>query len=64
MNKNNKIKIIGLRQGEKIHEKMVSSSDSFNTLETKKFYIILQMIILEFINITKQTMELKSQRRF
>ena len=41
MNKNNKIKIIGLRQGEKIHEKMVSSSDSFNTLETKKFYIIL-----------------------
>ena len=41
MNKNNKIKIIGLRQGEKIHEQMVSSSDSFNTLETKKFYIIL-----------------------
>ena len=41
MNKNKKIKIIGLRQGEKIHEKMVSSSDSFNTLETKKFYIIL-----------------------
>ena len=41
MNKNNKIKIIGLRQGEKIHEQMVSSSDSFNTLETKNFYIIL-----------------------
>ena len=37
MNKNNKIKIIGLRQGEKIHEQMVSSSDSFNTLETKIF---------------------------
>jgi len=41
INKNNKIKIIGLRQGEKIHEQMVSSSDSFNTLETKNFYIIL-----------------------
>tara|TARA_B100001057_G_C22870171_1_gene958473 strand:- start:8034 stop:9023 length:990 start_codon:yes stop_codon:yes gene_type:complete len=41
MNRNNKIKIIGLRQGEKIHEQMISSSDSFNTLETKNFYIIL-----------------------
>ena len=41
MNMKNKIKIIGLRQGEKIHEQMVSSSDSFNTLETKNFYIIL-----------------------
>ena len=43
--------------------KMVSSSDSFNTLETKKFYIFFPMIILEFINY-KVKLGAKSQRRF
>ncbi len=41
MNTKNRIKIIGLRAGEKIHEQMVSMSDSYTTLETKKFYVIL-----------------------
>ena len=35
---------IGIRAGEKIHEEMISSSDSQNTLELKKFYIILSSI--------------------
>ena len=39
--KNNpKYKIIGVRPGEKIHEEMVTSSDSLNTEEYKDFYII------------------------
>ena len=38
---NCKIKIIGIRPGEKIHEKMISSSDSVNTFEFKDHYKIL-----------------------
>ena len=41
INSKNKIKIIGIRPGEKIHEQMISSSDSFSTLETKNFYVII-----------------------
>ena len=36
----NKIKIIGLRPGEKIHEEMISISDAVNTIEYKKYFII------------------------
>ena len=36
----NKIKIIGLRPGEKIHEEMISTSDAVNTIEYKKYFII------------------------
>ena len=38
---NCKIKFLGLRPGEKIHEEMITSSDSFNTLEYKDYYVIL-----------------------
>tara|TARA_B100001057_G_scaffold315230_1_gene315341 strand:- start:9717 stop:10718 length:1002 start_codon:yes stop_codon:yes gene_type:complete len=41
INSNCKIKIIGIRPGEKIHEEMISTSDSQNTLELRKFYLIL-----------------------
>ena len=36
-----KYKITGIRPGEKLHEEMITSSDSYNTIETKNFYIIL-----------------------
>jgi len=36
-----KIKIIGKRSGEKIHEEMISVSDSFSTVEGSDCYIIL-----------------------
>ena len=36
-----KQKIIGVRQGEKIHEEMITKSDSINTIENKKFFIVL-----------------------
>ena len=41
VNPKSKIKIIGIRPGEKIHEQMISSSDSLNTIEFKDKYIIL-----------------------
>tara|TARA_B100000700_G_scaffold329669_1_gene452280 strand:- start:1175 stop:2182 length:1008 start_codon:yes stop_codon:yes gene_type:complete len=37
----NKIKIIGIRKGEKLHEEMITSSDSLNTIEINNFYLIL-----------------------
>ena len=36
-----KINIIGIRPGEKLHEQMISDSDSQNTVEYKNHYIIL-----------------------
>ena len=40
INKNNKIKFIGLREGEKIHETLINKESSKNTLEFKNHYII------------------------
>jgi UDP-N-acetylglucosamine 4,6-dehydratase/5-epimerase len=36
-----KIKKIGIRPGEKIHEEMITRSDSFNTFDLGKYYAIL-----------------------
>ena len=36
-----KIKIVGIRPGEKIHEEMITKSDSLNTFEFKKYFVIL-----------------------
>lgn len=36
-----KIKIIGTRAGEKIHEEMITSSDSFYTYDLGKYYVML-----------------------
>lgn len=41
VSKNSKIIFTGIRQGEKLHEEMITISDSFNTIETKDFYVIL-----------------------
>lgn len=38
---NCKIKYIGIRPGEKLHEEMISESDSFNTIDIGKYYLIL-----------------------
>ena len=35
-----KIKIVGIRPGEKLHEEMITESDSMNTFEFKNFYVI------------------------
>ena len=36
-----KHKITGIRPGKKLHEEMITLSDSYNTIESKNFYIIL-----------------------
>ena len=36
-----KIKIIGVRPGEKIHEEMITTSDSYNTVDLGDYYAIL-----------------------
>ena len=38
------IEIIGIRPGEKIHEEMITSSDSFNTYDLGKYFIILPSV--------------------
>jgi len=34
-------KIVGIRPGEKLHEEMITETDSLNTISTEKYYIIL-----------------------
>ena len=36
-----KIKTIGIRPGEKLHEEMISKDESLNTIEYKNFYVII-----------------------
>ena len=38
-----KAEYIGLRQGEKIHEDLITVSESANTLNYKKYYLIIQI---------------------
>tara|TARA_B110000908_G_C10193272_1_gene421608 strand:+ start:274 stop:1290 length:1017 start_codon:yes stop_codon:yes gene_type:complete len=38
-------KVIGIRPGEKLHEEMITSSDSFNTYDLGKYYTILPTVI-------------------
>ncbi len=40
ISQNPKLKIIGIRPGEKIHEEMISQSDGLNTIEYKKYFVI------------------------
>lgn len=37
-------KLIGIRPGEKIHEEMISSSDSFTTYDLGKYYVIIPQV--------------------
>ena len=46
---NLKIKEVGIRPGEKIHEQMITTADAPNTIELKDYYIILPQIDLEHI---------------
>ena len=39
-----KYEIIGIRPGEKIHEEMITSSDSYNTYDLGKYYTILPSV--------------------
>ncbi len=45
-----KIKEIGIRPGEKIHEQMITKEDARNTIDMGEYYIILPEINMEHIN--------------
>jgi UDP-N-acetylglucosamine 4,6-dehydratase/5-epimerase len=42
--------IIGIRPGEKLHEEMITETDSYNTLDCGKYYVILPSVELWPIN--------------
>lgn len=56
----NKIKFTGIRPGEKLHEDMITESDSLNTLEFKNFYSIVPNS--EFISKAKKLKYLKYKK--
>lgn len=37
-------KVVGIRPGEKLHEEMITSSDSYNTVDLGKYYAILPQV--------------------
>jgi len=43
-------KIIGIRPGEKVHEEMITASDSFSTYDLGKYYAILPQVTVWNIN--------------
>ena len=50
IDKKSKIKIIGMRSGEKLHEEMISNLDAQNTLEFKDYYVILPSSKYYYVN--------------
>ena len=34
-------RVVGIRPGEKLHEEMITSSDSLNTIETERYFVIV-----------------------
>jgi UDP-N-acetylglucosamine 4,6-dehydratase (inverting) len=50
-----RVEIVGIRPGEKIHEEMITSSDSFTTYDLGAYYVILPQVtpwdLDEYINI-------------
>lgn len=46
---NSKIEVIGIRPGEKLHEKMITQSDAINTVDIGEYYAILPPVNLKTI---------------
>ena len=53
-------KIIGVRSGEKIHEEMITTSDSYNTYDLGKYFVILPQIPI--FNIDNLILEKKAKK--
>ena len=60
---NCKIKIIGIRSGEKLHEELVSIGESQNTLETNNYFIILPTQEDSFLNSFKKKFKAKKVKK-
>lgn len=53
------IKFLGIRPGEKLHEEMISASDSYNTIDIGKYYLILPNNSKKIINYYKKKFKIK-----
>lgn len=54
-----KLKVTGIRPGEKLHEEMITISDSYNTFDLGKYYIILDNINLKNLSKYPKTYKIK-----
>ena len=63
-NRKVKFKITGIRPGEKLHEEMITSSDSHNTIQSKKYYIILPSGINNVSQYLKNSLQNKLKNLF
>ena len=61
IDQNVKIEIIGIRQGEKIHEELISKADNLYTYDIGKYYVILQNN-KKLVNIYKQKFNAKKTK--
>ncbi|MFC1237529.1 UDP-N-acetylglucosamine 4,6-dehydratase (inverting) [Vibrio sp. F74] len=43
-----KTKVVGIRPGEKLHEEMITDTDSLNTIDLGKYYVILPSVSLHY----------------
>ena len=59
-----KYKITGIRPGEKLHEEMITTSDSYNTIETKKFFVILPYKGIQLNKFLKKYKAKKNKKAF
>lgn len=58
-----KLKNIGIRQGEKIHEEMITPSDSFSTIDIGKYYVILPANKKKFLNFYNKKFKSKKVKK-
>lgn len=52
-------RVVGIRPGEKVHEEMITSSDSFTTYDLGKYYVILPQVTNWNLEDYKQTFNAK-----
>ena len=60
INPNADMNIVGLRPGEKIHEEMITASDSPSTIDLKQYYAILPPDGLALKNYTQNSIKFES----
>ena len=58
-----KLEYTGIRQGEKIHEEMITSSDSFSTIDIGKYFVILPSNKKKYIQYYGKKFNLKKVKK-